>query len=614
MEPTGFGPLSLITFLPLIGALILMILPNDNVKVIRHFSLGVSVAAFLGSLYLFGTFAGHTYHFQLAEYVPWIESLGIHYRMGLDGISIWLYLLTTFLTVISIGFSYYVKDRVKAYMVAMLILETAMLGVFAATDMILFYTFFEATLIPMWMLISIWGGQRRIYAGLKFFIFTFAGSIFMLIGMIALAMLNRDASGALSFYIVDIQSNVANGSLWTNAMHLQTWMFWAFAISFLIKCPAFPFHTWLPDAHVEAPTAGSVILAGVLLKMGTYGFLRFVLPMFPDVIRDQVPALMILAVIGILYGAIVSTMQPDVKKLIAYSSVAHMGFVLLGIFSLTHSGIMGGAMQQLNHGISTGALFLLVGLIYERRHTRQFSDYGGLKEVMPIYAAIFLIVMLSSVGLPGTNGFVGEFLALMGAFEASYANMFGLNVAYAVLAGAGVILAAVYLLWMFQKMFYGPVANPENARLKDIKPWEIALCAPLVLLIFWGGLLPNTFLKPMEASLGAARQMALNPAGLRPAWSDLTMDVDAKGNLVRVEERTREALVVAPVVREMLAPANLHFPYVKPTTETDEGEAHARLRHNSDLDVSSLENGEQFFMVAYLKGFEPIGQTKGGNR
>lgn len=604
MDPTGFGPLSLVTFLPLFGALVLMILPGDNLKAIRHGALGVSVAAFLGSLYLFAGFAGHTYHFQMVEYVPWIESLGINYRMGLDGISIWLYLLTTFLTVISIGFSYYVKDRVKAYMVAMLILETAMLGVFAATDMILFYTFFEATLIPMWMLISIWGGQRRIYAGLKFFLFTFAGSIFMLIGMIALAMLNRDASGTLSFNIVDIQANVANGSLWSNAIHLQAWIFWAFAISFLIKCPAFPFHTWLPDAHVEAPTAGSVILAGVLLKMGTYGFLRFVLPMFPDVIRDQVPVLMILAVIGILYGAIVSTMQPDVKKLIAYSSVAHMGFVLLGIFSLTHSGIMGGAMQQLNHGISTGALFLLVGLIYERRHTRQFSDYGGLKRVMPIYAAIFLIVMLSSVGLPGTNGFVGEFLALMGAFEASYANMFGLNIGYAVLAGAGVILAAVYLLWMFQKMFYGPVNNPENARLKDIKPWEIALCAPLVLFIFWGGLLPNTFLKPMEASLGAARHMALNPAGLRPSWADLTMDVDAKGNLVRVEERNPAALVVAPVVRETLAPANTHFPYVKSDSAAEEPAAHAdrRVPPNGE---SPIEQGHPLNLISNLKSNEP---------
>jgi len=563
VQPTGFGPLSLVTFLPLIGALLLMLLPRENAKLIRHAALFTSTLTFIGSLWIFSAFVGHTYHFQLVEFVPWIDSLGIHYRMGIDGISIWLYLLTTLLSVISIGFSYYVKERVKAYMVAMLILETAMLGVFAATDMILFYTFFEMTLIPMWLLISIWGGERRIYAGLKFFIFTFSGSIFMLVGMIALAMLNRDASGQLSFNIVDIQANVANGKLWASALGAQAWIFWAFAISFLIKCPAFPFHTWLPDAHVEAPTAGSVILAGVLLKMGTYGFLRFCLPMFPDVIRDQVPVIMILAIIGILYGAIVSAVQPDVKKLIAYSSVAHMGFVLLGIFSLTHTGIVGGAYQQINHGISTGALFLLVGLIYERRHTRLFSEFGGLKRVMPIYAAIFLIVMLSSVGLPGLNGFVGEFLALMGAFEASFAGMFGLNIAYAALAGAGVILGAVYLLWMFQKMFYGPVTNPENARLKDIKRWEIALCLPLLLMVFWGGLMPNTFLEPMEASLGAARQMALNPAGQRPTWEDLSLEVDSGGNLVRVEARTQDSLITAPKTLERIVPANLHFPYVK---------------------------------------------------
>src|SRR5688572_15279407 len=372
MQPTGFGPLTLVTFLPLIGALLLLLLPRDNVKLMRHGALVTSVLTFIGSLWIVAGFIAHTYHFQLVEYVPWIDSLGIHYRVGMDGISIWLYLLTTLLSVISIGFSYYVKERVKAYMVAMLILETAMLGVFVATDMILFYTFFEMTLIPMWLLISIWGGERRIYAGLKFFIFTFSGSIFMLVGMIALAMLNRDVTGQISFNIVDIQANVANGKLWAGALGIQAWIFWSFALSFLIKCPAFPFHTWLPDAHVEAPTAGSVILAGVLLKMGTYGFLRFCLPMFPDVIRDQVPAIMILAIIGILYGAIVSAVQPDVKKLIAYSSVAPMGVVLLGIFSLTHTGIMGGAYQQINHGISTGALFLLVGLIYERRHTRLF--------------------------------------------------------------------------------------------------------------------------------------------------------------------------------------------------------------------------------------------------
>ncbi len=539
------GILSLVVFLPLIGAILIAFMGKDNLKALRYGALGTNVAAFVASLFMLSKFDSGTFKFQMVEFVPWIERAGIHYRMGVDGISVWLIVLTTFLSVIATWFSFYVDKRVKAYMIALLVLETAMLGVFTSLDMILFYTFFEASLVPMWMLISIWGGERRTYAGLKFFIYTFAGSIFMLLGMITMAWLNANTTGAWSFGILDIQQNVANGTLWAGAMNLQAWVFWSFSIAFLVKCPAFPFHTWLPDAHTEAPTAGSVILAGVLLKMGTYGFLRFVLPFFPDVLPRMVPVIMGLAVFGILYGAIVAAVQPDVKRLVAYSSVAHMGFVLLGIFSLSYNGLMGGAMQQLNHGISTGALFLLVGLIYERRHTRMFKDYGGLKAQMPIYSAIFLIIMLSSVGLPGTNGFIGEFLAMMGAFEASFNGMFGLSVSYAVLAGVGVILAAVYLLWMFQKMFYGPNANPENQRLKDIKPWEIAMCAPLVVLVFWGGFAPNTFLKPMEKSIAATQMMALKPPGQRPAWSDDTLEIGPNGDLMR------DTVVVAP--------ADLHF-------------------------------------------------------
>lgn len=527
------GIVSLLTFLPLIGALLLLFLPKENVKAIRYAALTATVVTFAVSLFVLSKFNGGTFHFQMTESLPWIERAGIRYQVGIDGISIWLIVLTTFLTVISTWFSFYVDKRVKAYMVFMLILETAMLGVFTSMDMILFYTFFEASLIPMYFLIAIWGGERRAYASLKFFIFTFAGSIFMLLGMITLAWLHSQATGKWSFSIVDIQAQVANGQLWANAMYLQPWLFWSFAVALLVKTPAFPVHTWLPDAHVEAPTAGSVILAGVLLKMGTYGMLRFLLPFFPDVLPQMVPYIMGLAVAGILYGAVVATIQPDVKKLVAYSSVAHMGFVLFGIFSLNHAGLMGGSMQQLNHGISTGALFLLIGLIYERRHTRMFKDYGGLKAQMPIYAAIFLIVMLSSVGLPGTNGFIGEFLALYGGFQTSFQNLYGLNIGFAVLAGSGVILAAAYLLWMFQKMFYGPNANPENHRLKDLKPWEIAMSGSLVVLIFVGGFFPNLFLKPMESSLQATRLMATNPVGKRPSWAESDMQVTAQGEIVR---------------------------------------------------------------------------------
>jgi len=406
-------------------------------------------------------------------------------------------------------------------------------------------------------LINIWGGKNRAYAAVKFFLYTFAGSIFMLVGIIALSQIYKSQFGAPTFDIVLIQDAIANGRFWTGFLQLQGWLFWSFAIAFMVKCPMFPFHTWLPDAHVEAPTAGSVILAGVLLKMGTYGILRFCLPFFPDVIRDQVVVIMSLAVIGIIYGAVVAAVQPDWKKLVAYSSVAHMGFVMLGIFSLTHTGMMGGAMQQLNHGISTGLLFLLIGMIYERRHTRMFSDYGGLKAQMPIFATLFMIAMLSSVGLPGMNGFVGEFMAMLGAFEAAFAGAFGLNIVFSVVAGFGVVLAAVYLLVMFMRVFYGPNNNPENQRLKDLKPGEIAMAAVFVIFIFWGGLYPNTFLKPTERAIGAARLMALNPAGQRPSWKNPEHEIDSNMDLLQVapRESMREYQKVA-----VIAPADLHFP------------------------------------------------------
>lgn len=560
-QSTGFGLLSLVTFLPLIGAILLMFVPKEFGKAIKYLALGVAVVTFGASLAVVARFQGASYHLQMIESMPWVPMLGISYKMGIDGISVWLVALTTFLTAISIWFSFYVDKRVKTYMIMLLMLETSMLGVFLAQDMILFYTFFEASLIPMAILIYIWGGENRNYAAIKFFIYTFAGSIFMLLGMIVLYNLHKSATGVGTFDMIAIQDSVAKGTLWAEAMHLQPLIFWAFAIAFMIKCPMFPFHTWLPDAHVEAPTAGSVILAGVLLKMGTYGFLRFCLPLFPDVIRDQVIWIMGLAVVGIIYGALVAAVQPDVKKLVAYSSVAHMGFVMFGIFSLTHDGLMGGAYQQLNHGISTGALFLLIGLIYERRHTRLFKDYGGLKAQMPIFAAVFLIMMLSSVGLPGLNGFVGEFLALLGGFQASYAHMFGLNVWFAVVAGLGVVLGAVYLLIMFMRVFYGPNENPENRRLKDLKTWEVVMVGSLVLFVFWGGLHPNTFLKPMESSIGAVRMMALNPVGSRPSYADLTMEIDHQGNLVEVAPRVREGNLENYVVVRQIAPANFHFEF-----------------------------------------------------
>ncbi len=551
--------LSWLIFLPLIGAALMLFLPEQQAKVVKAFGLAVSIVTFGVSLYVLSLFQSGTYHFQLVESVPWIPDLGITYKLGVDGISIWLVVLTTFLMVVSSWFSFYVNKRVKQYYMYMLVLETAMLGVFLSLDMVLFYTFFEASLVPMALLIYMWGGENRKYAATKFFIYTFAASIFMLIGMIWMSNLYMQVNGERTFDIVAIQSSVANGQLWAGAMQVQPLIFWFFTIAFMVKCPMFPFHTWLPDAHTEAPTAGSVILAGVLLKMGTYGFLRFVLPLFPDALPANIPIIMVLAVIGIVYGAIVAAMQPDLKRLVAYSSVAHMGFVVIGIFSLTHNGLIGGSYQQLSHGISTGALFLLVGLLYERIHTRLFKDMGGLKAKMPVFAAIFLIIMLSSVGLPGLNGFVGEFLALLGAFEAGATYQFGLGWWLPVIAGSGVILAAVYLLWMFQKVFYGQVTNPVLDRIKDLKTWEVVMCGMLVLFAVWGGMYPSTFLSPMEKSISAVRMMASNEPGQRPTWDDQTLEIDDNGDLVRVEEGRHEYGLEEFTVVSIIAPASLHW-------------------------------------------------------
>lgn len=525
--------LSWLIFIPLIGAAAIGFLPNDRKDLARATSLITTIVTFALSLVLFKQFNGETFKFQFVEKIPWVEKFGISYHLGVDGISIWLVLLTTFLMVVSVWFSTYVNQKVKAYMSLLLLLESAMLGVFLSLDLILFFVFFEATLVPMYFLIHIWGGERRAYAALKFFLFTAAGSILMLVGMVVLAWIHQQQYGSMTFDLVELQSSIARGDFWVGYIQLQAILFWFFMLAFLVKMPMFPFHTWLPDAHVEAPTAGSIILAGVLLKMGTYGILRFIMPLFPDVIGQFVVPVMILAVIGILYGGIVAAVQPDVKKLVAYSSVAHMGFVVLGIFSLTQIGMQGGAIQQLNHGVSTGALFLMIGLLYERRHTRLFKDFGGLKAQMPIYAALFLIVMLSSVGLPGTNGFVGEFLALMGAFQAGFAGMNGLTIVLPAIATTGVIVAAIYLLILFKDMFYGPNHNPENQRLKDIKPWEVVLVAPFIVLILWGGLQPKIFLDRMDVSLNAARLMATSPAGQRPSWADSAHEVNLEGKLVQ---------------------------------------------------------------------------------
>ena len=478
--------LSIITFLPLVGLIVILLIDRENTGLIRGVAFATTVVDFLFSLPLFFSFK-QTHEMQFVERAEWIPDFGITYYMGVDGISLLLVLLTTITCVICIASTWTaITKSVKEFMIAMLLLQTGMIGVFCALDFFLFYVFWEIMLIPMYLIIGIWGGQNRIYAAVKFFLYTMFGSVLMLLAIIWLYLHNYEVTGVYTTAILEYHGlPIAAGA--------QMWLFLAFFLAFAIKVPMWPFHTWLPDAHVEAPTAGSVVLAGILLKMGTYGFLRFSLPIFPDATVNAVWWVSWLALIGIVYGALVAMVQTDVKKLVAYSSVSHLGFVMLGIFALNVEAIEGGIMQMINHGISTGALFLAVGVLYERRHTREISEYGGITAKMPIFAAVFMIVTLSSIGLPGMNGFVGEFLILLGTFKS--------NPLFAIIATTGVIWAAVYMLWMFQRVMFEKVTNPKNENLKDLNLREIAYFAPLVALIFILGIFPTPFLDKIEPSV-----------------------------------------------------------------------------------------------------------------
>ncbi len=479
--------LTFLTFLPLIGAVLLAFIPKDKVDAIKQTAVAFAAADFLLSLQLWASFDHSTHEMQFEYSVPWITEWGIGYHVGIDGISLLLYVMTTFLTLISIIASWDVKKHIREYMMAMLALSTGMLGVFIALDFFLFYVFWEFQLVPMYIIIGVWGGPRRVYAAVKFFLYTAVGSLLMLVAIIWIYILIKEQTGVATTDLLYITDKL-DVSLTT-----QKWLFLAFFLAFAIKVPMFPFHTWLPDAHVEAPTAGSVILAGVLLKMGTYGFLRFNLPLFPHAANVFVPMIAWLSIIGIVYGAWVSMVQKDLKKLVAYSSVSHLGFVMLGIFALNHYGLQGALLQNINHGISTGALFLLVGMIYDRRHTREISEFGGLSKQMPQYAICFMIVALSSIGLPGMNGFVGEFLILLGIFQ--------VDGIWAACATSGVIFAACYILWMFQRVMFQELKNPKNMNLKDMNIREHITMAPLIVLIFWIGLYPKPFMKTFDASV-----------------------------------------------------------------------------------------------------------------
>src|SRR5712692_2346317 len=484
-----FPLLSSVLFLPLLGAIVLAGFPRAHANALRWGALVVMLVTFGLSLALYPLFDSTLPGMQLSERVAWIESLGIFYHIGVDGISLPLLLLTTFLSPIAfLGAWQSITTKVKEFAIFMLLLETAMLGAFLALDLFLFFIFWEAMLIPMYFIIGIWGGENRLYATVKFILYTMAGSAVMLVAIFALYVLHQQFNGQLSFDVIDLYRMPLS-------LRQQKWLFLAFFLSFAIKLPLFPFHTWLPGAHVEAPTAGSVILAGVLLKKGTYGSLRFCLPLFRDASLHYAPWMFALSVIGIIYGAWVSTVQPDIKKLVAYSSVSHLGFVVLGLFTLTAQGIVGGLIQMVNHGLSTGALFLVVGMLYERRHTRLIAEFGGLWSTLPALSALFLIVCLSSLGLPGLNGFVGEFLILLGAFQ--------VDRTVAVLATTGIIFSAVYLLWMYQRVFFGVITNEANRRLPDLSAREWAILLPILLLIVWIGVYPASFTGMTEASVQA---------------------------------------------------------------------------------------------------------------
>jgi NADH-quinone oxidoreductase subunit M len=496
--------LTIVTFLPALGAVLVSLLPRGRHDLVKITGFAVAAATFLASLPLYLGFDRASAGYQFVEHRAWMPSLGVSYHLGIDGISLLLVLLTTFLMPLALLSAWHaIESRWKEFAITMLLLETGMLGVFVALDLFLFYVFWEAMLVPMYLVIGIWGGSNRVYAAIKFVLYTLSGSLLMLVAILALYSRHGAATGTYTFDLPVLAQFVLPPG------RAQNLLFLAFALAFAIKVPMFPFHTWLPDAHVEAPTAGSVILAGVLLKMGTYGFVRFCLPLFPQASLRFTPWIFTLAVIGIIYGAWVSMVQPDIKKLVAYSSVSHLGFVVLGLFTLTPQGLVGGIIQMVNHGLSTGALFLVVGMLYERRHTRSIAEFGGLWKTLPALSVLFLIVCLSSLGLPGLNGFVGEFLILLGTFQ--------VDRTLAVLATSGIIFAAVYLLWMYQRVFFGVITKEANRRLPDLSAREWAILLPILLLIVWIGVYPASFTGTTEASVQALIAQVQTKAAAAPA-------------------------------------------------------------------------------------------------
>ncbi|MGK5094228.1 NADH-quinone oxidoreductase subunit M [Deltaproteobacteria bacterium TL4] len=491
--------LNLVLYLPLVSAILVLLVPASKDSLVKSLSLGLMLIGFVLSVPLYTGFDPNDTALQFKTSIPWISSWGISYIIGMDGINILLIMLTTFLGPIVVLSTFSaVEKSVNLFYAMIFMLQFTMLGAFVAQNLFVFYLFWEAMLIPMFFIIGIWGGKRRIYATVKFFLYTALGSIIMLTAVIYLAYINFKQTGTMSYDFVDLYKVSVSPDI-------QKWLFLAFALSFAIKVPMFPFHTWLPDAHVEAPTAGSVILAGVLLKMGTYGFMRLAMPLFPEAAVAFAPLMKLIAVIGIVYGACLALAQTDIKKLIAYSSISHLGYVMLGLFSFNQLAVEGAILQMVNHGISTGALFLMVGMIYERRHSREIADYGGIASIIPRFAFFFMIVTLSSIALPGTNGFVGEFLILLGAFNDGYsvfkADGGSFELFLSSIAVSGVIIGAFYMLWLVQRFMFGPVVHEKNKELRDLNSREIGVLIPMVVMIFWIGLFPSSFFNKIDKSV-----------------------------------------------------------------------------------------------------------------
>jgi NADH-quinone oxidoreductase subunit M len=547
----GAYVLPLILALPVLGALFVMVTPKAEHSLQRGIGLVTTTATFLVSLLALAYFDGRKGGFQLVADSSWVGPLGIHFKTGIDGITLWLVLLTTFLTPLTLlAATKTIEKHVREFVAAMLILETGMLGAFVALDIFVFYVFWEVMLIPMYLLIGIWGGQRRLYAAIKFVLYTMIGSLLMLVAIFYVYVKYAQVTGVYTTDLVELQKLVLPESA-------QVWCFLAFGLAFAIKIPLFPLHTWLPDAHVEAPTPGSVILAGVLLKLGVFGFIRFAMPLFPYGAAACAPYLTVLAVIGIIYGAIVAFAQDDVKKLVAYSSVSHLGFCVIGLMSLTMTGVEGSIYAMLSHGLTTGGLFLGIGVLYERRHTRRLAEYGGIWKQMPVFSALFLIITMGSAGLPALSGFIGEFLTMFGLFNAGdtfpagWPNFLPMPRLLGALAATGVVLGAIYLLFMFQKVFFGPLDESKNGRLPDLSLREKIVFAPIVLLIFVMGFFPTPFLERMEPSVAnflAGYHAKLAEGDGPPRLLSEDYDARVREQLARLRPEPSRPPGVAPTV------------------------------------------------------------------